>query len=87
MITDPRVEKLPQWARKIIRDLENYNLPAINEIAGLRVKVDKLRSMNRKLHSRIAAMVEMFQCAAKGENEVAKAVQSIIEDWVVSDHE
>ena len=33
------------------------------------------------------AMVEMFQCAAKGENEIAKAIERIVQDWLVTEEQ
>ena len=84
---DPRIAKLPVWARELIHRLQTANEPAVEEIVKLRKEVEQLKKADRKKQDRIDAMVEMFQCAAKGGNEVATAVQRIVEDWIVDDSE
>ena len=85
--TKDKVAKLPAWAQQLIKRLETANEPAANEVWMLRQKVEQLNLANRNKQNRIEAMVMFFQCAAKGENEVAKAVKSIVEDFLISDEE
>jgi hypothetical protein len=81
---EEKIAKLPAWARELIRDLRTRNEPAAEEIAQLRRKVESLQRDNRRKQDRIDAMVEMFQCAAKGGSEVAVAVARIVEDFLIS---
>jgi predicted nucleic acid-binding Zn-ribbon protein len=78
-----RVAKLPAWAREHIKHLEVQGEPAAEEIVRLRREIERLKAVVRRQEDRINAMHEMFQCAAKGGNEVAQAVQKIVEDWIV----
>lgn len=78
-----RVAKLPTWAREHIKRLEIQGEPAAKEISLLRREVERLKAVVLQQADRINAMHEMFQCAAKGGNEVAQAVQKIVEDWIV----
>jgi hypothetical protein len=77
-----KVGKLPVWARDYISRLELQGEPQLNEITQLRRKVQHLEGIIRAQKDRIGAMVAMFQCAAKGGNEVATAVQKIVEEYV-----
>jgi hypothetical protein len=84
---DEKVARLPAWARDHIRNLATRNEPMAEECARSRAKVVHLEKQLRKRELQIEAMVEMFRCAAKGGNEVANAVKSIVEDFLVSDEE
>ena len=80
-----KIARLPLWAREHIKFLQARADPQTEEIIRLRKEVDRLDKAIRRKNDQIGAMVEMFQCAAKGENEVAKAVQGIVEEYIVSD--
>lgn len=80
-----KISKLPTWAREHIRRLENLPGLQTEELARQRKQIDRLEKINREQKDRIEAMIEMFQCAAKGGNEVAAAVQRIVEDWLTTD--
>lgn len=82
-----KVARLPAWARELINALELRPQSLVHETGQLRKEVERLRAVNRQLSDRIDAMVEMFQCAAKGGNEIAQAVQRIVEDYTVSEGE
>lgn len=82
-----KIAKLPQWARDHIKFLRTRNEPVADEIRELRNKIEHLSKKARQQQDRIDAMVAMFQCAAKGGNEVAAAVQRIVEDYLVTDGE
>lgn len=84
---DDKISRLPTWVRELIRDLRVRAEPNIEEMVRLRRDVSLLQEQKRQLQDRIDAMVSMFQCAAKGENEIAKAVQRIVEDFLVTDEE
>jgi uncharacterized coiled-coil DUF342 family protein len=77
-----RVAKLPAWAREHVKYLETRSAPLVEEVARMRRKVDELNATVRRKNDQIDAMVEMFKCAAKGGNEVAAAVQRIVEDFL-----
>jgi len=78
-----KIAKLPVWARDYIKTLQIRSEPNVEEIIRSRKEVQKLAELNRILQDRISAMVAMFQCAAKGGNEVAAAVQRIVEEYIV----
>ena len=82
-----KIAKLPVWAREHIARLQALSEPQIEEIVRLRQQVSSLQKEQRRLQDRIEAMVAMFQCAAKGGNEVAMAVQRIVEDFLTTDEE
>jgi|SRR6185312_7744176 len=82
-----KIKKLPLWAREHIRELQIRSDPQTEEIVRLRRQVERLMGINRRQKEREEAMVAMFQCAAKGGNEVAAAVQKIVEDWITYDLE
>lgn len=84
---DERIQKLPIWAREIISNLEKRPQTLANEVLRLRKRVEHLELVNRKAHNHNDAMIEMFRCAAKGGNEVAAAVQRIVEDYLICDKE
>lgn len=82
-----KVKKLPLWARDFIRELEIRASPQTEEMVRLRKEVERMKRINGEQSGRIEAMVHMFQCAAKGGNEIAAAVQRIVEDYIVDDGE
>jgi len=82
-----KIAKCPVPVREYIKRLQNQADPYNAEIARLRQKVELLDRLSKKQSAQIEAMVNFFQCAAKGEHEVAKAVQRIVEDFLVSDEE
>lgn len=82
-----KIDKLPSWARQHIKELKLRAEPNVEEIARLRGEVEQLKRINRKRQDQIEAMLHMFQCAAKGGNEVAQAVQRIVDDYLVSGYE
>lgn len=82
-----KIDKLPVWAKEHIAHLKALSEPQLSEIVRLRQKVEQLERIKRDQQSRIDAMVAMFQCAAKGGNEVAATVQRIVEDWIITDDE
>lgn len=79
---EEKIAKLPSWARQHIKTLELQAQPNMEELSRLRKEVEKQQAINRRQADRIEAMVQMFQCAAKGGNEVAIAVQKIVEDYL-----
>lgn len=81
-----KCRKLPLWAREFVREMEIRASPQTEEIVRLHQEVERLKKRERQQSDRIQAMVEMFQCAAKGGNEVATAVQKIVEDYLTSDY-
>lgn len=87
MFAEEREAKLPQWAKELIKNLRIRNKHAEEGIMPLRKMIDNLKKQGREKQDRIDAMIAMFQCAAKGGNEVALAVKRIVEDWIVSDAE
>ena len=82
-----KVARLPAWARELIEELEHRSEPALERATKAEKSVANLQERNHKLENRIEAMVEMFKCAAKGENEIAKAVMRIVEDYILCDSE
>ncbi len=82
---EEKILRLPRWAQEHIRRLEIRSEPAMEEASRSRRKVGELETIVRRQKDRIEAMVAMFQCAAKGGNEIAQAVKSIVEDYIVSD--
>lgn len=82
---DERIAKLPTWARELIKQLEKKPAELHQQWWQASARVQKLESDIRRKNAQIQAMIAFFQCAAKGENEVAKAVQSIVEDFLSSD--
>jgi hypothetical protein len=84
MATNEQIAKLPIWARVHISKLVDSAEPNTTELTRLRMEIERLRKQNGLLQARVDAMVEMFKCAAKGENEIAKAVQRIVEDFLDS---
>jgi uncharacterized coiled-coil protein SlyX len=84
MSNKEKIERLPLWVRELIHELETQAEPQAREITLLKKRIQELEKLRRKLQDRIEAMVEMFQCAAKGGNEVALAVRFIVEDFLVS---
>ena len=82
-----KISKLPAWAREYIRELKIRAEPNLDEMVRLRLRNEDLKKTVAKQKDRIEAMVAMFQCAAKGGNEVAQAVQRIVEDYIISDEE
>ena len=87
MPTNEQIAKLPAWARQHIKELEIKPQMLIGEAARSRKKIEQLEEHNQKLQARVDAMVEMFQCAAKGENEIAKAIERIVQDWLVTEEQ
>lgn len=85
--TKAKVAKLPAWARDLIRQLESRVGSLPDELAQLRRKITELEKANRLKQDRVDAMVEMFQCAAKGGNEVAAAVMRIAGDYLTDPDE
>lgn len=84
-----KIGKLPIWAKAHIRFLQGRtedNL-LIAEIVQLRKEVARLKVDARTQQDRISAMVEFFRCAARGEHEVAQAVQKIVEDFLSTNEE
>ena len=82
-----KLAKLPVWAKEHIRQLELMAEPNTQGIIKLRKKVEHLEKAMRRMSVQAEAMVAMFRCAAKGGNEVAAAVQRIVEDFLVTDAE
>jgi FtsZ-binding cell division protein ZapB len=82
-----KVRKLPLWAREYVRELQIRAEPNAEEITRLRRENERLKAIVRGQQDRIDAMLAMFQCAAKGGNEVAQAVQKIVEDYLTCDSE
>lgn len=82
-----KVKKLPLWAREFVREQQIRAEPQTEELARLRKENEKFQQIIRRQNDRIEAMVQFFQCAAKGGNEVAAAVERIVEDYIVSDEE
>lgn len=85
--TAAKVAKLPAWAREIIKDLQTQPERQGFELRELHRRVDDLCRQNRKLQDRNDAMHQMFECAARGGNEVAAAVKKIFEEYVVTGEE
>lgn len=81
-MTQEQIDKLPKWAQVEVRRLMDKPATLIAERVELFKKIEGLQQTNRKQADRIEAMVAMFMCAAKGENEVAKAVKSIVEEFL-----
>lgn len=84
---EERIARLPAWAREYVKEQQDRVRIANEEPLRLKVVIQRLRDLVRVQQDRIDAMVHMFQCAAKGENEVAKAVQRIVEDYIICDSE
>jgi hypothetical protein len=84
---EEKIAKLPSWVRQHIKTLELRAQPNMEELSRLRRELEKQRSVIRRQDDRITAMVSMFQCAAKGGNEIAIAVQKIVEDYLIDDAE
>jgi hypothetical protein len=82
MATNEQIAKLPAWARMHINGLVGDAEPNRTEFTRLQMEITRLRKQNGLLQARVDAMVEMFKCAAKGENEIAQAVQRIVEDFL-----
>ena len=80
-----RVATLPLWARTYVSFLQGEPANLRAETAILQKRINHLEIANRKKQARIDAMAEMFQCAAKGGNEIAVAVQRITDDFLVDD--
>jgi hypothetical protein len=84
---EEKIAKLPAWARQHINTLELRAQPNTEELSRLRKEVERQQAINRRQADRIEAMVQMFQCAAKGGNEIAIAVQKIVEDYLIDNAE
>jgi hypothetical protein len=82
---EQKVAKLPAWAREYIKRLEDLPRTQTEALVEQRRKTERLEKTNRVQQDRIDAMVLFFQCAAKGGNEVAAAVQRIVEDYLTYD--
>lgn len=85
--THEKVDKLPVWARQLIYRLDNAPATLQDEVRQLSGKLEHLKKQYRKQSEQIEAMVAFFQCAAKGENEIAKAVENIVRDFLTPDSE
>ncbi len=74
-MTDPREEKLPNWARQLIASLR-LRLDA--KVDPLVAELAKLRPRVELLMARESAMTELLECAARGGHKTAKEIVEII---------
>lgn len=81
---EQKIARLPAWVRSHIEYLKGLPRTMQDELVAQRKRIEYLESLNRKKQDQIEAMVNFFQCAAKGEHEVAKAVKSIVEDFLTT---
>lgn len=79
---EEKIARLPAWVRDHIKYLKGLPAVQTEELARLRKRIEHLEQLDRKRKDQIEAMVNFFQCAAKGEHEVAKAVKTIVEDFL-----
>lgn len=82
-----KIARLPAWAREHMKRLEIQAQPNIDELVRLRGKVAQLEKVNRHLEDKVSAMIEIFQCAAKGGSEIATEVKKIVDAWVINEEE
>lgn len=84
---ESKIARLPGWAREHIKMLTERPASLAEETARGRKRIDYLEKLNTKLKEQNEAMLHMFECASKGENEVAKAVMKIAEEYLMCDGE
>jgi hypothetical protein len=77
-MNDPREEKLPAWARGLLKELRHRaqcdSETLLKEVSELRPTVAKLRARNE-------ALSELLQMAAKGGHVTSQEIVSIIEEY------
>jgi galactokinase/mevalonate kinase-like predicted kinase len=77
-----RIKTLPKWAQEYIAELQTrIRIDAENRERDSS-NVEYLKKLLRKKEDQVEAMVEFFRCAAKGEHEIAKAVERITADFL-----
>lgn len=81
------ISRLPEWARRYFKEQQDRFKIANEEPIRLRMEIERLQKIIRELSDRNSAMLQIFQCAAKGESEVARAVMRILEDYLTCDSE
>ena len=84
-VVQAAINRAPNGVKRYITQLENAVQPYAEESARQRKEIERLEKINRILRDRCEAMVQMFQCAAKGGSEIAAAVQRIVEDFLTDD--
>lgn len=72
---DPREANLPRWAQEMIKKLRDRldisRDPLVTEVAKLRPQVELLKTRNE-------ALIELLECAARGQHKTAAEIMEII---------
>lgn len=68
-----RVDKLPVWARQLIRNLQEQAEPNNVELRIMRQQVANADERVKRMRVRMDVMIELLTCAGRGGHETAQA--------------
>ena len=78
-----RINKLPAWARDIIKRLKSAPDVMAEEIARYRRENANLQERAKRVSEANEAIINILQCAGRGGNDFAAAVVSVLEGYEI----